>query len=483
MSSSLARRAAALGCLLLSFPATIGQPLRSDPKATAIGWLEAHSNTVIGWADKIWELAELPFEEVQTASLLTEELRKAGFDVQKGVAGMPTAFVARFGAGEPVIGILAEYDALPGLSQKRGVLVREPLVPGKPGHGCGHHLIAAANVAAAIAVKNAMARHHVQGTLKVFGTPAEEEYIPKVYMVREGLFKDVDAGILWHPGYDFCVPMEGGEYRALDSVVFTFSRPEPSGSSLERAVELFEERLRQLEQEVGKVRAGPASRLGSGMPSVAPPELVLRYFFMGPDRQSVDGFRRRALQLAQDTARSQGIHVTADHLIGIYQTLRNKVLARLVRENLEPFLPLRYTPEETQLARRMQELLLPQAPAVVFYDELHNKHDAPRGPDDDGDVSWNIPFVSFHAAVQPAGVPNHTWANTAVFATSIAHKGMMVASKAVAATAIDLLVRPDLLEEARREFELSRQGAVYSPYLQPGRSPMALYDVIKRFYR
>ena len=449
-------------------------------KQTAIEWIDANSGAIVEWSDRIWEFAEIPFEEVRSAALLTEQLEQAGFVVQRGVAGMPTAFVASYGSGDPVVGILAEYDAIPGVSQRAGVLVRDPIVPGGPGHGCGHNLIGAANVGAAIAVSDAIDRHGLEGTVKVFGTPAEEEYIPKVYMVHADLFTDVDAAILWHPGQDFCVV---GDNRPLDSIVFTFFRQDTRDQSLENAVEAFERRLGELEDEFGReAETGDRSRTGEQMPSASPAQISYRYFFRAPNRAVLDEFRTSAIAFAQDVAADHGVTVTVDHLIGTHATLQNPVLAEVVAENLRPFLPLTYTPEEIELAREAQQRYGRGPTERLFNaDEVLNRP-KDRGAQDVGDVSWNVPLVTFHAAVRPVGIAGgHSWPNTALYATGIAHKGLLIASKGVAGTTVDLLTDPALLDQVQEAFAMATDGFVYEPIIQPGRDAMSLYEVIQTF--
>ncbi|MBI4483283.1 MAG: amidohydrolase [Acidobacteria bacterium] len=451
------------GLTLAGWTGLEGQDLSEGAKQNALKWIDEHQGRIVELSDTIWKYAEPPFEEFQTYQLLTDELRKAGFKIQEHVVGMPTAFVASYsqGSGKPVIGIVAEYDALPGLSQRAAVPYKSPLVPGGPGHGCGHNLIGASSAAAAIAVKEAMVRAGVSGTIKFFGAPSEEEYIPKVYMADAGLFNDVDAALAWHPGSNF--EARYGTNRALNSVKFVFTGK--SRTEALKAVLKFQEKTGL---ERGVIRAGD-------LPTVEGTSAEIRAFVQEATRQEADQKVEELRALATKIASETGTEAQTHFIIGTYQRLTHEGLVRLVDRNMRLFAPVRYTAEELEFAKKIKasfpstrgsEKLLP--------DQVLTPSHEIGGSNDNGDVSWITPFISFRGGAYVMGQPGHSWQNASIAASSIGHKAMLAMTKTLSVSALDLMTRQDLLAEVRKEFQEKTKGFVYRANIPKERNSLIL---------
>ncbi len=438
----------------------------------ALDWIETNREHIVELSDTIWEYAEPPFEEFQTYALLTEEMRKAGFEIQEAVATMPTAFVASFsqGTGGPVIGIVSEYDALPGLSQKAGVPYKDPLVPEGPGHGCGHNLIGASSAAAAIAIKEAMVAAGVSGTIELFGAPSEEEYIPKVYMADAGLFDDVDAALAWHPGPNF--EARYGINRALNSVKFVFT-----GKSRSDALNALMKFREEGGLENGAILAG-------GIPTVRVPSAEIRAFIQGGTRQEADEKMDQLRAMAEKVAAEMGTEVHTHFIIGTYPRLPNEGLVHLMDRNMRRFIPLSYTEEEIEFARKIRETL-PEEPVSekVLADEVLPPSRAVGGSNDNGDVSWITPFISVRGGGYALGDWSHSWQRTSMAASSIGHKAMIAMTKVLSVSVLDLMVRPGLRAEVRKEFEEKTEGFVYRANIPQARNSLVLLGKSARMKR
>jgi aminobenzoyl-glutamate utilization protein B len=426
---------------------------------TSLDGKAAHYSDV---AKQIWGFAEVGFMETRSSALLQSELKTAGFTVKAGVAGEPTAFVAEYGSGKPVIAILGEFDALPGLSQDVSP-TRKALVNGGPGHGCGHHLFGTASTAAAIALKEWMQATNVKGTLRIVGTPAEEGGSGKVYMVRDGVFNDVDAVIAWHPGDENNVTF--GESMANVSGKFTFhgvsahaaAAPERGRSALD-AVEVMDVMTNYLREHVPDgTRIHYVITDGGKAPNVVPDEAQVYYYVRHVDMKVVKDVWERVVNAAKGAAIGTGTTFDLTLTGSVYALLPNETLARVQQRALERVGGYTMTAEERAFAEQLQK-----SPNFVAkpLDMTSQVRPLTRGNDagstDVGDVSWTVPTVQLNAATWVPGTAAHSWQAVAAGGMSIGAKGMMIAAKTMALTATDLFTQPATLAAAKAEFEKAR---------------------------
>ena len=418
-------------------------------------------------AHQIWEWAELGYQETKSSELLQEILRDEGFTIEIGVAGIPTAFVATYGSGSPVIGVLAEYDALPGLSQA-AVTKREPVVVEAPGHACGHHLFGTASVAAAIEVKNWLIKSGHAGTIKLYGTPAEEGGAGKVYMVRAGLFDDVDAVLHWHPAdRNAASPWsslanKSAKFRFYGIASHAAGAPERGRSALD-AVEAMDMMANMMREHVPeKTRIHYVITKGGTAPNIVPEFAEVFYYVRNPDMENVKSIFNRLVKIAKGAAQGTETRMEYDVIHGVYNLLPNLALAKVMHENLSIVGGVTYTEEEKIFAQEI----------IASYNGKNTPEDAAKvmpyvessaaggGSTDVGDISWTVPTVGLAAATWVPGTGAHTWQAVAAGGMTIGEKGMIVAAKTIALTAIELYNSPKVLEAARKELEASR-GADY----------------------
>jgi aminobenzoyl-glutamate utilization protein B len=432
-------------------------------------------------SDAIWSYAELGLQEFKSSALLISTLEDEGFTLESGLAGMPTCFVASYGSDEPVIGILAEYDALPMISQKGRVPLQDPVIEGAPGHGCGHNTMGTAAVAAVIAVKEAMKKYDIQGTIKLFGSPAEEMVISRPYMVREGLFDSVDAVIDNHFSSKFSTSFGVGG-NAMFSVVFSFKGKTAhgagspwSGRSALDAVELMNVAANYLREHLHFTqRMHYVITEGGEAPNVVPDKASVWYFIRNTDERVEDMYDRvvncaKAAALATDTELTDIRVFTA-----IHQKHSNRAAAELFQKNIELVGMPEWSEEEHEFAKALQKELGKDEdgmPAEV--DSLK----APSGTftggasSDVGDVSLIAPLATIRF---PGGVPGavgHHWSTVAATFGSAAHKGLVAGAQAMAASAIDLMTKPDELEKLRAEFEKYSEEHPYRSFLPENATP------------
>jgi aminobenzoyl-glutamate utilization protein B len=438
---------------------------------SAIDARAAHYGDV---AHQIWGFAEVGYQEVKSSALLQSELAAADFRMKAGIAGMPTAFTAEYGSGKPVIAILGEFDALPGLSQD-AVPEQRALVAGAAGHGCGHHLFGTAAAASAIAVKEWMIAHKITGTLRFYGTPAEEGGAGKVYMVRDGLFDDVDVAVTWHPGDRNDVAATSslanisGKFRFKGVSAHAAASPELGRSSLD-AVEAMDAMVNMMREHVPQ-----ASRIhyvitnGGKAPNVVPDFAEVYYVVRHPDIKVVDDLWERVLNAAKGAALGTG---TASEVVvtgAVYNLLINQTLAKLQQKALERVGGYTYTAEERAWAEKLKKTLPPSAiplEATALVQPLDFTPPAGGGSTDVGDVSWRVPTVQMSAATWVPGTPAHSWQAVAAGGMSIGAKGMIVGAKTMALTAAELFSSPAMIAAARAEFEKARgPNFVYSTRL------------------
>lgn len=466
-------------CLTLILAASLFA--QSAPHKQIVEMVDRHSAEYSQASRSIWEYAELGYHEEKSSTLLQGRLKEAGFRVEAGVADEPTAFIATYGQGKPVIAILGEFDALPGLSQA-AVPDRSPVEAGAPGHGCGHNLLGSGAALAAVAVKEYMAAHQVAGTLRYYGTPAEEGGDGKVYMVRAGLFRDVDVVLHWHPA-DRNAVMNGGAL-AITSAKFLFHgvaahaafAPERGRSALD-AVMLMGTGIEYMREHIpSNARIHYIVSQGGGAPNVVPDTAELFLYARSPSLDTLDGIWARIEKIGQGAAMMTETALDIRILGSDNNIIANDALALVAQKNLEEVGGYQLTAEETHFAEALQKSL-PRGGAanlgLTASVEPLRKFDPnqPSASTDVGDVSWNVPTIGLVAATFVPGVVPHTWQATASAGMSIGQKGMLVAARALAATAVDLFSSPQLVQDAKRAFAREMAGKTYKSEIPAGQKP------------
>jgi len=450
--------------ILLAQPA-FAQGL-TPAKKTAIAWIDGGKATYEEIAKYLWDNPELSLVEFKSSGKLQEYLAKNGFKVEKGISGMATAFVATWGSGKPVIGFLAEFDALPGLSQVGGKVVREAIISGAPGHGCGHNLFGPASVTAAIATKVAMEKHGIKGTLKVFGTPAEETLVGKIFMARDGVFDGVDIMVSWHPG-DF----NGVDYSsmlAMTSVKFQFKgktahaavAPEAGRSALD-AVELMNIAMNYMREHViQEARIHYVITKGGDVPNVVPAEAEVWYFFRSPRRTQVDHIWEWMQDVAKGAALMTQTTMSHNLLCATWEVLPNKVLAKIGDANAKAIGAPPFTAEDQKFGEEIIKSLGREVKGEAFDTKITSPDlnrtfpnvFGSKGSTDEGNVSWVVPTLSFRAATYAKGTPPHSWQASSQARSPAGLKGGLAVSKWMSTTALDCLTSPEIISEAWKEF-------------------------------
>ncbi len=429
-------------------------------------------------AQKIWQFAEPGYLEKQSASLLASSLEKEGFKIDRGIANIPTAFTASFGSGKPVIAILGEYDALPELSQE-AVPFRKPREIGNGyGHACGHHLFGVASANAALAIGELIKLGKIKGTIRFYGCPAEEGGAAKAFMVRDGLFNDVDVALHWHPGSrnsagdSSCLARIAVKFRFHGQAAHAAGSPEKGRSALDglllamHAVELLREHTPE------GTRLHHTITSGGGAANVVP-EFAEGFFYVRhPKAEVVAKLWPRLLKCAQGAALATETRLEVVPLGGTMQILPNDTLANVTRKNLTSLNDLEYSKEETAFALRIRETFPDKAPPLESLKEvLDQAGKVTMGSTDVGDVSWVVPTTGFNVATWVPGTPGHSWQAVACGGTTIGKKGMMLASKVLAVTALDLFQSPELVKKARAELNKKLEGAKFEPLLEKSQKP------------
>lgn len=442
--------------LLINF---VALPQKTKPEI--ITQLNVKEEYYSAQALKIWSYAEVGYKEVQSSALLQKMLSDAGFKIEAGVAGMPTAFTATFGLGKPVIGILGEYDALPGLAQE-ATTEQKPIIGQRAGHACGHHLFGVASAAAAVEIKNWLIANRRSGTIRFYGTPAEEGGSGKVYMVREGLFSDVDAVINWHPGDGNDASAGGslanktGKFRFFGTASHAAVAPERGRSALD-AVEAMNIMTNMMREHVSeKTRIHYVITRGGEAPNVVPAFAEVYYYVRHPKRNEVKETWDRLTRVAQGAAMATDTRVEIEVTGGVYDLLPNQTLASVMEKNLREVGGVRYSEDDKAFAMKIQKTLTGNVPSL---DQAlliaPSKKATEAGSTDVGDVSWVVPTVGLSAATWVPGTPPHSWQAVAAGGTPIGTKGMMVAAKSMALTAVDLFSDVMLIQNAWKELRSS----------------------------
>jgi aminobenzoyl-glutamate utilization protein B len=432
-------------------------------------------------SDAIWNYAELGMQEFKSSAILIKTLEEEGFKVEKGVAGMPTCFVATWGNGKPVIGILGEFDALPGLSQKSLSTIQNPLIEGAPGHGCGHNMMGAAGVAAAIAVKRSLEDNKLQGTIKFFGSPAEEIVISRPYMVREGVFKDVDAVIDNHASSELSTSY-GVSGNAVLSVVFSFKgrtahaagAPWLGRSALD-GVEIMNVAANYLREHLFYTnRMHYVVTEGGEAPNVVPEKASVWYYIRNTDDR-LEEMYQRVLDCARGAALATGTKLdTVTVITGVHQRHSNKGIAEIIQRNIELIGMPEWSEKEQIFARALQkELGAKETGYSLKVKPLNKPSDTEVGgsSSDVGEVTMIAPTATLNF---PGGVPGeigHHWSTTASGYGSAAWKGINNGARVIAASAIDLIIKPQVLENIKKEFAEYSKEHPYKSFLPDGARP------------
>jgi len=472
-------------------------------KQDVIDWLEDNQQTFIDMADKIWDYAEISHREFKSSSLQARYLETQGFEITWEIGGLKTAFAAEWGKGKPIIGFLGEFDALEGLSQKR-LPVQEPIVPGAPGHGCGHNLLGTGAVAAAAALKQWMEETGTQGTIRYYGCPAEENTYGKTFMARDGAFDDLDAAFNFHPG-SINMPSKASAVGVND-IKFRFhgrtahagGSPHLGRSALD-AVELMDVGVNYLREHVtSNVRIHYAITHGGDLPNVVPAEAEVWYFIRAHKPEELEEVTERVRKIAEGAAMMTETTCEENFRAACSAVLSNHYLADLQYENMKLVGPIEFTAQEMAFAkkinaayprentdefyRQIKEYKIPDewkkklesyegSPLLGINLPAFDQDEIQTGSTDVGDVSQITPISMLSTAGFPIGAAGHSWGIVAASGTSTGHKGMLHAAKIMALSAMDLLVDPEHLRKAREEFEKSTRDHPYKSPLPTSVTP------------
>jgi aminobenzoyl-glutamate utilization protein B len=445
-------------------------------KADAVKSVNDRDESTWQLAKKIWEFAEPGYLEEKSSELLAGHLEKAGFEVRRKVAGIPTAFTATFGKGEPVIGILGEFDALPGLSQD-AVPYRQPREGATYGHGCGHHLFGAAAASAAIAIAERIKAGDLKGTVRFYGCPAEEGGSGKVFMAQAGLFQDCATILQWHPSHENSAGDRSSlarmavKFRYRGKAAHAAGAPERGRSALD-AVELTNFAAQLLREHTPDfTRIHHVILFGGEAPNVVPAFAEVYYYIRHPDGDVVRGLYKRLVLCAQAGALATETKLEVGFEGGIREILPNNTLAQVTMKNLAELTDLTYTQEETAFALRIQETFVRKPPLTSIQEIVDRSGSIGKGSTDIGDVSWLVPTTGFTTACWVPGTSAHSWQAVAAGGTSIGRKGMNLAARVLAASAWDFMTNPQVVKQAHAEHNRRLGAREYKSLMEPGQKP------------
>ena len=455
--------------------------------------LERRADWLFSLSDAIFDRPETAFQEYFASELLRDALRREGFEVTEGLGGLPTAFCGRFGAGGPVIGILGEYDALPGMSQQSGVTYPEPVIPGAAGHGCGHNLLGVGSLAAVIAVKDYLEANRLPGTVIYYGCPGEEGGAGKGFLARAGVFDGVDCVLTWHPASLNTAPPRTSlanrqmlyQFRGISA--HAAAHPERGRSALD-ALTLMNTGIQFLREHIPATAKIHYAVLDAGgtSPNVVQSSASAMYLIREASQEALEPLVQRVSNVARGAALMTETEVTVTFVKSCANLIPNRVLSGLLCRNLAQMPLPEYTAEELALAKTMKETIPTVSPlfsmakglggayarfAQEHVDEpIHNilipELPIPMVPStstDVGDVSWLAPTAEVQICTACSNTSGHTWQRTAQGKSAPAHKGLLQAGRVLAGAAIDLLTDPDLVAQARREWQHQLRGRTYTP--------------------
>ncbi len=455
------------------------KPAINKNKKAVIASVDSRFSELTALSDKIWSYEEIAFQEQQSSEALANYAEANGFRVMRGVAEMPTAFVAEYGSGSPIIGILGEFDALPGLSQKT-VPTKDPVHPGAPGHGCGHNLFGVASLGAAIAIKELIAGGQLKGTIRFYGTPAEEKFFGKLWMIRAGLFDDVEVVMDWHPS-DHIEAAVQSSLALVDFKVEFFGQAahassDPwNGRSASDALELYTTGINYYREHVKPtVRIHYHIQDGGQVVNVVPDYSRIMVRVRDTKRDGMEVVWKRVEAMAEGAAIMANVEHKVSLISGVHEILPNRAGGARLQANLEYLGPIPYTPEEEAYAKKIQEATgKEQVGLDAKIEPMKETLEHPGGGSTDvGDVSFIVPTIRLSATTAPKDTPWHSWAVVACGGMSIGHKGMDFAAKALSMTMVDLFEEEALRKEVRAEF-LERKGDyVYKGIIPDGPPPL-----------
>ncbi|NJB87841.1 aminobenzoyl-glutamate utilization protein B [Lewinella marina] len=430
-------------------------------------------------SDKIWSYEEVAFQESQSAEALKEYARAQGFTIKENIGGMPTAFTAEYGSGKPVIGILGEFDALPGLSQAT-VPHKQPLNEGGAGHGCGHNLFGTASLGAATAIKELIESGELKGTIRFYGTPAEEKYFGKLWMIRAGAFEDVDVVMDWHPSDETKTGVQTG--LALIDFIVEFhgqaahAAGDPwNGRDASDGLELYTTGINYYREHVKpSVRIHYDIEVAGEVVNVVPDYARIWTRVRDANFEGVRPVYEQIKRIAEGAALMANVEYEVKLVSGIHEVLVNRTGAEVLQKNLEEMGPIEYTAEEQEFAKAIQDAVKkPQIGVVSKIEPLEPTQEvASGGSTDVGDVSYVVPVIRLRATTAPNGTPWHSWAVVACGGMSIGHKGMAFAAEALARTMVDIYQDEQLRERIKAEFKEDRGDYKYSPMVPEGPPPV-----------
>ncbi|KPM30450.1 Amidohydrolase [Croceitalea dokdonensis DOKDO 023] len=457
----------------------VGTLTAQKTKKAVLSALDAQTEPYGDIAMNIWDWAEMGYLEEKSSALLQNTLTNEGFEVTPGIAGIPTAFMAEFSSGGPVIAILGEFDALPGLSQQ--AIPEKKSAGNEAGHACGHHLFGTASAAAAVALKNWLMETGTKGTVRFYGCPAEEGGGAKVYMAREGVFNDVDVALHWHPSSQNAASAAAAlanisaKFRFYGISAHAAGAPQMGRSALD-GVEAMNMMVNMMREHVPQeARIHYVITDGGKAPNVVPDFAEVYYYARHNSREVVRNIFDRIVKAGEGAALGTGTKMEYELVNGVHELLPNITLQQLVHQNLSAIGGITYTAEETEFAQKIAESLGQESLNAKVAKEVQPFKETAKayGSTDVGDVSFVVPTVGFGAATWVPGTPAHSWQAVAAGGTSIGKKGMMVAAKTLTATAMDLFNNPDIINKAKIEFEERRgKDFAYEPLL--GDRPPAL---------
>ncbi len=447
-------------------------------KQEALDWLDSHACLGEEVATYIWHHPELGLGEHFSSAILQDLMTKGGFEVRSGVAEMSTAFVAQWGQGKPVIGINGEFDALPGLSQEGGLNEERAITEGAPGHGCGHNLFCTYSAMAALALKNVMERHHIPGTIRLYGTPAEETLMGKAFMVKAGLYKDCDAMLSWHPGCHNGVTygrpglaMESFKIRFYGRASHAAGSPWNGRSALD-AVELMNVGCNYMREHIRpELRVHYTVSDGGKAPNVVPPFAEVWYFVRAPRYSQVTETVEWVRQIAQGAAMMTQTRMEFLKISGVWPVLSNRILTRVAFRNIQALGGAVHGEEDQKSAEPFARDFDPQIQDPYIDTAVTEFVDAPfqwgteGGSTDDGNVSWSVPMALMETATQAKGTPNHTWQAVAQNCLTGAFNGGLKMAGYLASTALDLFSDPGIIQEAKAEFDQFQHDL--GPFVDP----------------